>query len=96
MIYYELSEKCYKEYERDFKKTHIGKHLYRARVIFSTITCFLWVITGVIAGNNIITNATLFECVLFFIGGLYFISSILWHIEYRKELKNYILVKNNK
>jgi len=56
----------------------------------------LWGIGGGIVGYNSVETFQigLSDFTLFFIGGLCLLESVLWHIEYRKELKKYIIEKN--
>lgn len=97
-MYYDLTKNEYKKHEKEFNKTYIGKQLSNARLIPGLFGCILWGIAGGIIGYNFVDaiEITLTELSLFFIGGLSLMECVLWHIEYRKELKNYIIEKNKK
>lgn len=97
-MYYDLSKKEYLEYEKQFKKTYVGKQLSMGRFPSAIVGTILWCVTGGIVGYNSVEafQITLTEFTFFFIGGLCLLESVLWHIEYRKELKNYILQTNKR
>lgn len=94
-MYYDLKKDEYMEYEKKFKSTYVGKQLFQARMMPAILGCILWGIGGGIVGYNSIDSIQfpLSSVAFFLIGGLTLLESVLWHIEYRKELKNYITKK---
>ena len=87
--YYDLTKAEYKKYEKEFNKLYVGKQYANARLVSAIIGCILWGIGGGIVGYNSVETfkVGLSDFSLFFIGGLCLLESVLWHIEYRKELK---------
>lgn len=96
-MYYDLTKEQYKKYEKKFKKTYVGKEYFQAyltsaigTLIFAFVAGFVYGYTEVVTLNDM---AYLFGFTVIAIGcGL---ECVLWHTQYRKELKNYILSKNN-
>lgn len=95
-MYYDLTETEYKKYEKEFKKTYIGKQYNITRLSTKTIGCVLCLICGFILGYNSIETfkVTLNEFLLFFLGSFCLLLDFLCDLEYKKELKNYIIEKN--
>ena len=95
-MYYSLTKNEYKKFEKDFVKTYVGKQYAIGRLTSAIIGCVFWCIAGGIIGYNSVETfqVSISDFALLFIGGLCILESVLWHIEYRKELKNYILEKN--
>jgi len=94
--YYDLTKEEYKNNEKQFKKTYIGQQFFNARLVQAIIGCVLWGISGWTIGYYSVEEltVTLPEFALLFVGGICLLASVLWHIEYRKELKKYIIEKN--
>lgn len=95
-MYYDLTKAEYQKFEKQFKKTYIGQQFFYARLGVTILGCILWGIAGGIVGYNSVETfqVRLGDFTLFFIGGLCLLESVLWHIEYRKELEKYIIEKN--
>lgn len=95
-MYYDLTKEQYKKYEKKFKKTYVGKEYFQAyltsaigTLVFAFITGFMY---GYIEEVTLNDMSILFAFVFIAIGCG--IECVLWHIQYRKELKNYILSDN--
>lgn len=94
--YYDLTKEEYKKFEKQFKKTYIGQQFFNVRLGQTIIGCILWGLAGGIIGYYSVEEltVTLPEFTLLFVGGICLLASVLWHIQYRKELKKYIIEKN--
>ena len=95
-MYYKLKKEEYLEYEQKFKQTYVGKQIFHARLIQTITGATLWGIAGFSIGYNSTENfqTSLNDFVFIFMGGLFLLVSVLWHIEYRRELKDYISKEN--
>jgi len=91
-MYYKLKKEEYLEYEQKFKQTYVGKQIFSARLTQAIIGTLFWGISGFSIGYNSTESFQISfnNFVFLFIGGLLLIASVLWHIEYRRELKDYI------
>ena len=96
--YYDLTKEQYKKFEKEFKKLYVSKQYTNAQLVSGIIGCILWGLAGGIIGYNSIEaiQVGLNEIALFFIGGSCLLESFLLQIEYKKELKNYIIEKKLK
>lgn len=91
-MYYKLKKEEYLEYEQKFKQTYVGKQIFNARFIQSVIGAIFWGIAGFDIGYNSIESFKISfnDFAFIFMGGLFLLTSVLWHIEYRREIKDYI------
>lgn len=95
---YNLTKKEYNEYGNKFNKTYIGKHLYVGYIASFLFGCICMGIMGFDVGYSSIEKfeVTLFDIVLIIFAGFSLIEGILKQIEYRSELKQYIIEQNKK
>jgi len=96
-VYYDLTKQEYKKHESEFKKKYIGKTLF-TRWLASYIVFIVFVfeiVFGLILDyiNNIPIKLDMVD--IFYIVGILLIGiiTVLYQIEYRKELKDYIITK---
>lgn len=96
-MYYELTKEKYKEYNRKFKKTYVGKGYYLGYLLFYIVAIFLLAeiqIMPIVDSTYITTSIELTDlCILLLVPTL-FIGGVMIELQYRKELKEYI--KNEK
>ena len=103
-MYYNLTRKQYKNYEKKFRRTYIGSVLFIEQII--TVIVFMFVACDMIfvgdmlstilkaAGVEVgITMYTGFAIALIILLGIIIIVN---QLSYRKELKQYILTKLEK
>ena len=97
-MYYNLTKKDYKSYEKKFNRTYIGKQLYIGVITSLLFGCILFGIAGFDIGYRSVEafEITLFDIALFMVGGFSLIENVLKQFEYRRELKKYILEQNKK
>lgn len=88
-MYYNLTKEQYKEYAKKFNKTVIGKQYSQEKLIGLILGCILWGTAGFRAGYNF--EITLIEIAFLIMGGFVLVEGVLNDLEYRRELKNYIL-----
>lgn len=95
-MYYNLTKKEYKEFEKKFNKTYIGRQLYIGVITSLIFGCILFAIAGYDMGYRSVEyfEITLLDIALFMVGGFSLIENALKQSEYRRELKQYILEKN--
>ena len=95
-MYYNLTKKEYKEFEKKFNKTYIGRQLYIGVITSLIFGCILFAIAGYDIGYRAVEafEITLLDIALFMVGGFSLIENVLKQAEYRRELKQYILEKN--
>ena len=99
-VYYDLTKQECKKHESEFKKKYIGKTLF-TRWLASYIVFIVFVfeiVFGLILDyiNNIPIKLDMVD--IFYIVGILLIGiiTVLYQIEYRKELKDYIITKGKK
>ena len=92
-MYYNLTKEQYKEYAKKFNKTVIGKQYSQDKITSLIIGCILWGVAGFLVGYNSVEALTisLTEIGLFLVGGFVLVEGVLNDLEYKRELKNYIL-----
>ena len=88
-MYYKLKKEEYLEYEKKFKQTYIGKQIFNARLIQMITGMIFWGIAGCSIGYNSTESfqVSFNDFSFLFMGSLLLITSVLWHIEYRREKK---------
>lgn len=97
-MYYTLTKKQFNKYEREFRKTYIGKKYYRSYLVSYIISplfflgMMLWTILNPNASDYMDMTRLTYVLVMvsFLIGG-----TIIW-IHYMRELKGYIITKTEK
>lgn len=97
-MYYKLTKKQFKKYEKEFKKTYIGKRYYYSYLVSYIIApifflgMMIWLILNPTEVYSMDITQLTFVLVMvsFLIGG-----TIIW-IHYMKELKGYIMSKEEK
>lgn len=97
-MYYNLTKKQFRKYEKEFRKTYIGRKYYRSYLISYIVSpifflgMMLWLVLN--PNNYYSMDMTSLTYVLvmvsFLIGG-----TIIW-IHYMRELKGYIITKTEK
>ncbi len=95
-MYYTMSKKQYRKYEKEFRKTYVGRQYYvyyLASYIF-TLLFFLGINVWMMLDSNTTIDWSRLTCVLvmisFLIGG-----TIIW-VHYMRELKEFIMAKEKK
>lgn len=99
-MYYKLTKEQYKKYEADYKKTYVGSQCYKSMislyfgfiflVFIAMFDCFLDSIDKVEFSLNVFNIC---DFIIIFIVG---IASFFQYLEYKREVKDYIISKNNK
>lgn len=96
-VYYDLTKEEYKKKECDFKKTYVGKYMFTkwlisyivflvfiVEILFSVITVYI---------DNVQYKLDIID--IFYLVAILLIGiiTVLYQIEYRKELKDFINIK---
>ena len=99
-MYYKLTREDYKIHEAEFKKTYVGKTWfmkwlvsYIVFLVFIFEIVFNMVLDYIDGVRPMLETIDFFYVVALIIVG---IASILYQIEYRRELKDYIITKGKK
>lgn len=93
-MYYELTKEQLKKYEKNFRKTYIGKQYFLSYFITALIALFFLIdilVSTFFDGGNIVDLESL--CYLFIMLS-FIIGTILAKLTYDKEFKEYILSQN--
>ena len=97
-MYYDLTKKEYNKYEKEFKKTHVGRKYYLSYLISYIFAPFfflginVWILLDprIVATGEVGQLACILVMVSFLIGG-----TVIW-THYMEELKGYIMYKTKK
>ena len=99
-MYYNLTKEKYKKYEGEFKKTYVGSQCYKSMIslYFGFIFMFLLIILDYFLDSLdkvkfALDVFSICDFIVLFIVG---IASFFQYLEYKREVKDYILNKNTK
>ncbi len=99
-MYYNLTKEKYKNYEAEFKKTYVGSQCYKSMVslffgfiFLLLLIMFDYFLDSIDKVKFVLDVFSICDFIILFIVG---IASFFQYLEYKREVKDYILNKNTK
>ena len=99
-VYYNLTKEKYKKYEAGFKKTYVGSQCYKSMVslyfgfiFLLLLIMFDYFLDSIDKVKFALDVFSICDFIVLFIVG---IASFFQYLEYKREVKDYILNKNTK
>ena len=99
-MYYNLTKEKYKKYEAEFKKTYVGSQCYKSMVslyfgfiFLLLLIMFDYFLDSIDKVKFALDVFSICDFIVLFIVG---IASFFQYLEYKREVKDYILNKNTK
>lgn len=99
-MYYNLTKEKYKKYEAEFKKTYVGSQCYKSMVslyfgfiFLLLLIMFDYFLDSIDKVKFVLDVFSICDFIILFIVG---IASFFQYLEYKREVKDYILNKNTK
>ena len=91
-MYFDLTKKQFKEYEKKFRKTYIGKKIFTEYVLVTVFACLvcLPILFLDLFSNSFTTNEIRLIISTCFIGLMLFFGDLYYEKLYYLELKDYI------